>query len=141
MNLRFYCNFLGVPVHTTDDPDVLAQSRGVWPWKKIVVGPFWHRLMQDERIALLLHELAHVRLFHVEQRILMIPLIWTKWVRAIVAEQEFRCDDYAANCGFGIEMVRVIRDAHRNGASDWHPSPGERILRLMKAIDRYNHAA
>lgn len=141
MSLPFYCNFLGVPVHMTDDVDIVAQARGIWPWKKIVVGPVWHTLATDLRTAILLHEIWHVKMFHVEQRLLMIPLYWTKWVRRIVEEQEFRCDAHAAECGFGLEMARVIRRIHAQDPSEWHPKPGTRILRLMKAIDRYNHAA
>lgn len=141
MRLPFYCHFLGVPVHTTDEPEVVAHSRGIWPWKKIVVGPLWHKLNLAEQTAVLLHEFGHVKMFHVEQRIALIPLLWTRWVKNIVSEQEFRCDEYAAACGFGVEMVRVIRRIHGDDAADWHPHPGARIVRLMKVIDRYNHAA
>ena len=144
MSLAFECNFMGVPVWRTPEPNVLAHTRGIWPWKKIVVGPAWKRLSHDEQIAVLLHEIYHVKMFHVEQRLLALPLLWLPCVKYWAGRQELACDAYVARNGFGVEMVRVLRSYYRQQPREqfehWYPHPGVRVQRLLTEIDRYNYA-
>jgi hypothetical protein len=131
--------FLGLALFQTADRGVLAEAHGVWPFKKIVVGPEFDRLPYDERIAALLHETHHCRRFHFEIRLLLLPLCWTKWVARIAQRQEFACDKFAADNGFGGEMLALLKRVRKSSGSEFYPSIEERCERLVNLLRRSVH--
>ena len=43
---------LGIPVSVDVTLPIISQSRGVWPWKKIVVGTEFEKSPDDEKLKL-----------------------------------------------------------------------------------------
>lgn|SRR5512135_1825450 len=131
--------FLGLQIVQTGDKSVLAEAHGIWPKKRIVVGPAFDRLPYLEKIAALLHETHHCRCLHMEIRILLIPFCWMKWVQGLAQRQEFACDKFAYDNGFGAEMLRLLSRMQRSGGSEFYPSINERCERLVNLLQRSTH--
>lgn len=129
--------FMGIPV--VFDPDVeVAFAVGIWPLKRIKVGARFLTFDRDMQVAILLHELGHCRMFHMEQRMLMIPLFWTKWAFRVAHNQEIAADAFAARGGYGVHMLRFLAFA-RDGA-EYHPSKERRMIALAKLTEASNYA-
>jgi hypothetical protein len=114
----------------------VAEARGFWPLKRIVIGTAFAFLDWHMQRAVLLHELWHCRRFHMEQRLAMLPFCWLRRVRDYAMQQELDADAFVASHGFGPEMINVIRLYHFGGG-DFHPSPDVRIAALHKEIEAY----
>lgn len=122
---------LGIPVRYDPDLRQICESRGLWRWKGIVVGPVFQRFPDREKQALLLHEAGHCKLRHLEAR--TARLWWLLWrprqLAALCQMQEFEADRYAAGCGYGADLARAFSRLVP-GESRWHPPLPERIARL-----------
>jgi len=121
---------LGIPVLYDDRQQGFTHCRGYLRWKKIVVGRGFMLLNPREKTALILHEVAHAKMFHAEMRVLC--AIATPWrLKAIGREQEFQADDYARASGYGRDLA-LFFSRIREEASFWHPPKKERIERLCQ---------
>jgi Zn-dependent protease with chaperone function len=119
---------LGIPVRYDERLTIICESRGVGPWKEIVVGPAFLRFGPRERQALLLHEVAHCKLFHVEKRILLL-IVFPFCIFAYCRDNEFVADKFVKECGYGGDLARAfLKMADRK--SVLHPPLMDRILRL-----------
>ena len=126
---------MGIHVEHRPKDKILSEARGLWPFKKIVVGADFARLEPRCQGAALLHEVGHVKLFHLEKRIAFAILNF--WRPAAIArycrEQEFQADAFAAGCGYGLDLALLF--ARLNEQSDpFHPSVRERIERLTRTL-------
>lgn len=155
-------NCLGVPVRYDPQQRRLVDSRGVWRWKEIVVGPSFFQFPPREQQALLLHEVGHCRLNHVARLLWYIvrsPLrAWSfascglrcasqgladiQFFEAVAVAmpelaayrmaQEFEADRFAAGCGYGHDLARAFGRISSEGGP-FHPHPSQRIARLVGA--------
>lgn len=122
---------LGIPVRFDARLRVISDSRGLWRWKEIVIGPAFTGFPPREQQAILLHEAGHCKLRHLEARLsAMLFAPWTLF--ALCRTQEFAADRFAAECGYGPDLARAFL---RVKAPDFplHPPLPERIERLTHA--------
>jgi Zn-dependent protease with chaperone function len=138
------------------DPDLrlYAEARGLWPFKRIVVGRLWYALPDHERQAVLMHEVGHCRRAHMEIRaFLLVPLaapkvIWQalcgleelrppEFIRRIACNQEIEADAYAARAGFGYAMMAHLDRVRELKPTIFYPSHAERHRALAIATTRW----
>lgn len=119
---------LGIPVRFDPKLKVICDSRGIWRWKEIVVGPDFARFPPGEQMALLLHEAGHCKMFHVERRL---AALFTPWViPALCREQERAADRFVRSLGHGAALASALaRISAPEGP--FHPPASERISRLI----------
>lgn len=131
--------FLGIPVFFDPRP-IVAEARGFWPFKRIAIGSKWFMLPERQRTAVLYHEAAHVRGWHMEKRLLNVFLLIFKPVaaRALCAEQECEADRFAAEHGYGAELAAFLKRSPPGGM--FYPGIDERLPRLMEAIEDFKGA-
>ena len=103
--------FLGIPVYVDVHSHLTADSRGIWPFKKIVLGVTFFFLTERQREAVLCHEAAHCKKFHMERRIAAIPLLFLRpaFANEIAMSHELEADRFAAERGFAVELLAVLR--------------------------------
>jgi Zn-dependent protease with chaperone function len=103
--------FHGIPVEVDRKSPLIADSRGIWPFKRIVLGESWHFFPPREREAVLYHEVGHCKFFHLEKRLALLPLLFLRpaLVTQISIAQELEADRFAAERGFGVELLSVLR--------------------------------
>ncbi len=125
---------LGIPVHYSERLRVICESRGIWRWKKIVVGPDFTQFPPREKMAFLLHEAGHCKLHHVEKRLLNLwwLLIWPRRLVRLCVEQEHQADLFVKNCGYGADLARAFSRLVEMEKT-LHPPIKERIARLTNA--------
>ncbi len=123
---------LGIQVHYRPRFKGISDSRGVWRWKKIIVGTVFTQFPMREQAAILLHEAGHCKLFHVEKRILNLwRLFWRPASLVnLCIQQEFEADRFAAGCGYGPDLARAFCRIS-NEKSLLHPPLEERVDRLI----------
>jgi Zn-dependent protease with chaperone function len=130
---------LGIPVHFDPSFTGVAQARGFWPFKRISVGPRWVKLKRAEQHAVLYHEAGHCKLFHMEQRLLYLPILFlsliSKRAKRIIADmthgQELEADGFAAQHGFGIDLASMLM-RHAATESQFYPDNRIRVARLKE---------
>lgn len=126
---------LGIPILVDVGSHLTADSRGIWPWKKIVLGVSWFYLAAREKEAVLMHEAAHCLKFHLEKRIAAIPLLFLRpaFATEIAMRQELEADRFAAERGFAVELLSVLR---KLGGKDgqFYPTFYTRAKHLNKFI-------
>ncbi len=124
-----------VPVFYDPKLEHFADSRGIGPFKKIVVGPSFSQLAPPEQAAVVLHEVGHCKLRHLEKRLLVawMFLLWPPYMVRLCHEHEYEADAYAAKQGFGGYLISLFE--RLEGAKPfWHPSAASRIERLRKGV-------
>jgi hypothetical protein len=128
--------FLGIPVEVDTESHFLADSRGVWPRKKIVLGVSYFYLSEREKEAVLCHEVAHCKRFHMEKRLLALPLLFMRpaFTSRMASNQELEADRFAAERGLGVELLQVIRKYPEN-QGQFHPNRTERVAALNKFLE------
>jgi hypothetical protein len=120
---------LGIPVRFSPAARVICDSRGIWRWKEIVVGPDFFRFPPAEQQALLLHEAGHCLRFHVERRILAI--LTRPWaVAGLCRAQEYEADNFVRSAGRGLALASAFSRL-RSAPGPFHPPLSERISRLI----------
>ncbi len=120
----------GIPLK--HDPTVhLAQAHGIGRRGWIGVSDAFFLLTGREQRAVLLHEEAHLRGHHLVKRLLFLPLFWTPWGMKLAVKQELEADAFAASCGFGAELLRVVR---RYPSGHYYPDKNARIAHLEALI-------
>lgn len=151
-------NCLGIPVRYDPSTKAIVDSRGLWRWQEIVIGPTFLQLPPREQGAFLLHEAGHCKLGHVRKLawfIIRNPrrlaiFVWLGLcadnqdgffasVASVLPEiaayrkaQEFQADRFAAECGYGPDLARAFSRIRSEGGP-FHPHPAERISRLSGA--------
>jgi Zn-dependent protease with chaperone function len=125
-------NCLGVPVRYNPKLKFISESRGLWPFKRIVVGPGIRAFAEREQQAILLHEVGHCKMFHLEKRILRVLTAFFRpsVIIAYCHAQEFSADEFVAHCGYGLELARAFTRLTQT-AGVWHPRSEDRIARLL----------
>lgn len=149
---RIESEVLGVKV--VFDPDYVAVSIGIdrsrwwWPWKfetnvgicdsrglgrraQIVIGRGFLAFPPREQQAILLHEVGHIKLGHVLERVKkmwQIVLLPSAFARLCI-RQEFQADRFAAECGYGADLARAF-SRMGEAAGALHPPTAERVARL-----------
>lgn len=128
-------------------------SRRWWPWrfpwkmemapglcetrgfirKEIVVGPAFSRFAPREQQAILLHEVGHVKLRHIEKRILNLWRIffWPSSFVRLCFVQEFQADAFCAGCGYGVDLALAMSRMKTDDRVSLHPSLNDRMARLL----------
>ncbi len=115
----------------TDEP-IYARALSLGRHKWIVVGAMFNSLADDERDAVLAHELAHCEGHHTEQRVLCLLLfpfafLWLcRW-------QEFAADRYAVRQGCAKGLLSLLKHEYDGG---WfQPSHAAR----RQSIKKHDH--
>lgn len=123
----------GIPVRFDAKFRGISNSRGIWRWQEIVVGPIFMQFDPREQQAMLLHEVGHCRARHLETRIKHLWLLLWDYPRivALCNAQEFEADRFAARAGFGPDLARAFAKM-RSTDTPLHPPLFERILRLSE---------
>ena len=105
-----------------------AYTKGFWPWRRIFVGHSFVLLPDREQQAVLLHEVGHRVLWHIERRLLhrLIFGVCTDYLQ----RQELEADAYVARRGYGADLAKVLR---RIDGSD-QAFRDKRIARLEEAV-------
>ena len=125
-------NCLGFPVAYNPRSKSISDSRGLWPFKRIVVGPFFSIFGDREKQAILLHEAGHCKMFHLEKRVVRAftsifrPSLLSEYCRA----QEFAADQFAAGCGYALDLASALSRIKSSGGP-LHPDLSIRISRLL----------
>ena len=128
-------DFLGIPVRVNPRTKLISYSAWPWPAKRIIVGPQWFMLDPRTRAAILLHEAGHCKLFHLEKRLASLwRLAWSpKSLLALCVEQELEADTYAAERGYGAELI-MLYSTLTEQESIYHPSVAERCKRIRAVM-------
>ena len=125
---------LGIPIVYKPKLKKIAESRGIGPWKKICIGPSFFGFPPREQQAILLHEVGHCKLKHLEKRL---ANLWLIFRPALLAElckrQEFEADRYAAGCGYGADLARAFLRL-KVEPHPLQPDRDERVSRLLHAL-------
>jgi Zn-dependent protease with chaperone function len=122
---------MGVRVDYDQKAKFISDSRGIGRWKKVVVGPLFMQFPPREQQAILLHEVAHCKLFHVEHRLKNLWLLFWRpsSLRQLCIDQEHEADAFVRSCGFGTDLALAFSKL-RLTEHLLHPSTSERIARL-----------
>lgn len=125
---------LGIPVRYDQEALGISDSRGLWRWKEIVVGRAFLAFPPREQQAILLHEVGHCKLYHLEKRIarLWLLVIDPGALLTFCIEQEHEADRFARACGYGPDLARAFGRI-KPSSDPLHPPVGERISRLVAA--------
>ncbi len=121
-------------IRVVHDPSLrwIAHSRGIGPWKKIVVGNDFFNFTPREQGAILLHEAGHCKLCHVEKRIIN---LWRAFIPKLMFDylrnQEYQADYYAAQCGYGVDLATAFAKLRAVPQKLWYPDVDTRIARLL----------
>ena len=126
----------GIPVIFDSELKVVSQSRGIWPWKRIFLGPSFAEFPSREQAAILLHAVGHCKMRHLEKRIAgswRVLFGGSALVRLCVA-QEYEADAFAANCGYAVELAKAFSRMELAGShgGGLHPGTRNRIERLCR---------
>ena len=127
-------NVLGIPVYFNPATDEMAYATGVWPFKRIVIGPRWLTLDTGERMGVLMHEAKHCLAFHLEIRLLLLPVSWMNWVLRLCHQQELDADAFAVEQGYGRDLLRLVT-RFREG-NEYYPSFDDRYNNMIELIGR-----
>ena len=101
----------------------------------VVTGKRFHHCQEDEKHAIIAHEMGHIFHRHALKRILR--LIFMKWdgLAEYCKRQELEADMYAASKGHGRAMVNFLA-RQKNHSSPLHPTPRERIENLNRVVNQ-----
>jgi Zn-dependent protease with chaperone function len=122
---------LGIPVVHVPGLPVTAETSGIGPWAKILVGEGIFRLEPRVAGAVLLHEAGHIKLGHLRKRVVFALLnFWRPMaIGHYCREQEFEADRFAAGCGYARELALYFMIVNAV-SGPYHPPRSERVLRL-----------
>lgn len=123
---------LGVRVTYSEKQRVIADSRGLGRFRRVVVGPAFFLFPPREQQAILLHEVAHCKMKHLEQRMRSLWMVFVRplKLRDLCIEQEHAADRFVAGCGFGPDLARAFGRLRKTRAL-LHPPVADRITRLL----------
>ena len=85
----------------------------------------------------LAHEVGHCKMLHLEKRILRVftSFFRPKLIVAYCQAQELAADQFAAGCGYGMDLVNAFARLKPNKGT-WHPSLELRISRLLAWLSK-----
>lgn len=133
---RYECTWNGIKVFFDPCLQIPAQSKGLWPFKKIVVGKQYLPITPREKMAILSHEEAHCKKFHLERRILALwaiiffPKLAAKWA----CQHELDADAFAAKHGYGVELREAL-SGFKSPPSMFYPPFKVRAAALTALIE------
>lgn len=116
----------------------MAQARGIWPFKRIIIGENYFYLTPREKYGVLLHEAAHCKKFHMEIRLLALPLLLINpdFNIRLSKEQEHQADEFAAREGYGVELLSAINKIKNHSeAGMFYPTYEARVERVNRIIN------
>jgi hypothetical protein len=134
-------DILGIPIRFDANYKGLADSRGLWRWKSIVIGVQFLMLGPAHKLAVLYHEACHCLRHHMEKRVIALPMLFIRpaFSMRLCAEQEMEADAFAAANGYGKDLLDVLtRFGGEPGT--FYPSNEERVTRLTALIRRQNES-
>lgn len=110
----------------------LVEQRGLFRWKHIVTGKNLSAFPPREQQAILLHEVGHAKLHHVEKRLLRMwqIVLWPAAFARLCINQEFQADFYAAECGYALDLASALSRLRTDSRASLHPAVGDRVARL-----------
>jgi len=113
------------------DWDVFAHAVDVGFARCVVVGPAFWALSESEQVAILVHEIGHLRKLHVFSRLLLIPVLlcFPRVARRIAREQELSADRFAALHGHALPLLRFLTRVRGD------PDRSARIAQLQAILD------
>lgn len=145
--------FEGVPVEFSPFHPHVADARGFFWNKRIVVGPAFMKLDPRTQNSILMHEVRHCKGYHIEQRcaalvllglpavLLPLPIIIALvgfaamyfLISKLGEGHELDADAFAAEHGYGVELLAWIR---KQGPLDmlFYPDFETRCSRLEAKI-------
>lgn len=128
----------GVPLEYDNNSRHIAHASGIWPFKRIIVGPGWFSLSHREQMAVLLHEVWHCKRWHLEARVIMLPFFAARWWIRVCKRQELSADAFVVRQGYGIELCQFLSRIHAT-TDDYHPSIIERRQRMFTLLKEHQH--
>ena len=135
-------NFLGIPVKVDRSSKryFIAEARGIWPCKRIVVSPHFLLMHPNHQRAVIAHEAGHCKNLHMEKRILALPFLFLvpAWIQEFTHDQEMEADEFAARAGYGLDLAEML-DRHTFGESQFYPSNATRSSRLRELCNEMAH--
>ena len=106
-------------------------------WCAVIVHPYFYRLPWDQRLAILLHEQAHLELKHCRARWwwFFSGLWWRDpaCLSQLLMQQEFDADAYVAARGLGESLAAFLLRSN-DRASKVRPSSIQRVQRLQAQL-------
>lgn len=141
----------GIPVSLVLDANVCGQrvdamAIGVVR-RRIVVGEGFCFLSSGEQMAILIHEAAHVFLWHRLRRILLVPVFWTKFAARAAIKHELEADDFVVLEDHGPFLAAYLarNDALRKmrgiPEGEYHPPASSRIANIRDQLREKFHVA
>lgn len=129
--------YLGVPIEVDIGSYLIADSRGIWPKKRIVLGATWFSLPIGEREAVLAHEAAHCKKFHLEKRLLALPLLFLRpaFAQSIAQGQELEADQFACERGHGADLRSMLGRLHGK-EGQFYPLVAERVVAITAYLNK-----
>lgn len=147
--MRLVQTTLGIPVYFDETAKATARATGLWPRKRIILGPMWAKLPEPERTAVLYHEIGHCKALHMEGRalvtcaafapavfllpgkllvVILVTLVLWELAAWLARKSEYDADRFAAQHGHGPALARYLcRPIAYDGATDFYPSRSDRI--------------
>ena len=117
-------------IHFDPEYGGYAYIKGLWLWRRIYVGHRFVSLPDREQMAVILHEVGHCRLWHIERRLPRLLVFGRIACAAYLQRQELEADAYVASRGYGADLAKVLRCI--NGPDQTFRS--ERIALLEEAV-------
>lgn len=110
----------------------LVETRGLFRWKYIVTGRTLYAFPPREQQAILLHEVGHARMNHIEKRLLRAwqIVLWPFGFARFCIMQEFQADNFAAHCGYAVELASALSRMSTDHRASLHPAVADRLARL-----------
>ena len=126
---------MGIPVIYRERAPYACYTIFLWPFQRIVVSRDFMRLSPRQKMALLLHEVGHCKGHHLFWRLIM---FWRfvfspAKLLAYCQEQEFEADRFAAERGFGADLIalyRQMKDPESWELRLFHPTFRDRVARI-----------
>ncbi len=124
---------MGIPVVYDPQMTTISDSRGLFRWKKIFIGPTLRSFPPREQQAMLIHEVGHCKLRHLERRLLaaVVLIFWPPALARYCQAQEYQADRFAAHCGYGPALARAFLRLRSVAPGPLHPPLSLRIARLL----------
>lgn len=146
--------FMGIPVQYSPYHRGVCDARGIWPRKRIMIGPLFNQFDMRIQQALLHHEARHCLRWHLEQRIALVLFmylpLWLLTVRELIVihlvgimvwfcyesarQHEIDADRFAVKHGYGAELLKFLKATFKPDPSRFYPNFEDRCNNIEKRI-------
>lgn len=145
----------GIPVVYNQHYPSIAEARGLFWNRTIVVGPLWMKLDPRTQRAIVIHEAKHCLAWHREKRLLMLAVLVSPvlllppmfiFVAALMAvlyavaiyygkQQETEADALAVEQGYGPELLAFVQRYVQDPIdTDHYHSKESRLAAIARAM-------